>query len=174
MAPNKSLLSKLASALKVARDDVESLRDRRLQILEQMEAIRNAPVTHEEIARRVDRALEQATHTARDWSNIAGLASPEPTRLDLGSAFRHEPLGTLCLLGLGDTMRASLIAQASASASGKPVDAAVRDAELEKLKGELEDAERAEESLLRDAEAAGTPIPRRRDADPAIYLAEEV
>ena len=170
----KPLISKLASALKAAKDDVEAIRERRLSILEQMAAIRGAPITQDEIARRVDRALEQAVEVARGWSSVAGLASPEPTRLDLGSAFRHEPLGTLCRLGFRDTIRANLIAEATASATGKPMDEAVRSAELEKLAGQLQDCEMAEEALLRDAEAAGTPISRRADADPAIFLLEEI
>lgn len=45
-----------------------------------------------------------------------------------------------------------------------------REAQISKIADELDELERAEEALIREADAAGLPILRRADADPDVLL----
>lgn len=168
-----NILSKLAEALRGARADVDAFRDRRLVIIEKIETTRNAPVTENEIAERVDGLLDSAQDHARQWANFTGLSNPDGGSADIAAAVRHEPLGVLALFNR-EAVRTRLIAEARAGITGKAIDRAVREAELAKLNRELEEVERAEELAIREAEEAGALIHRRPDADPALYLAESL
>ena len=166
----------LTAAIKTLRTDVADLRERRLSIMDRIAATAGAPITEAEMAVRVDAALDLAAHDARDVLNFDHLFAPDGRRFEIGPVAAQNPLGLLVMLGQRDTVRAALLAEAKAAAShgGKPLGQAERDAELVALRGELSDAERAEEIVIREAEEAGVSIPRRRDADPALFLAEDL
>lgn len=175
MAKNTtSLLSTLSDALRSARDDVTALRGRRLAIVEQIDSVRAAPVTDAEIVSRVDRVLDAAEREARNRASFSLLAARASRAFDLDAALAVSPLGVLSLLGQRESITERLVAEAKTARNGTPLSDAAREAEIERLQRELEDIERAEESAIREAEAAGAAIPRRADANPAIFLLESL
>lgn len=174
MAESSALLAKLAVASQAARRDIEDLRDRRLQLLEAAQAVRAAPLPPAEIKDSVNHMLASAEDEVRGWISFGTLASAGPATLDVGPAMRNAPLGVLCLLTGREAIAAKLVTEAMRSKPGRPIPFAVREGELARIAGEIEDAGVVEERLIRAAEEAGIPIARRTDADPRHTLAEDI
>lgn len=174
MANLKNLMTKLTDAAEAARNDVEGLRDRLLDLRDEASAVRLAPITQAELRTLVDNVLDAAEADARSWCIFSKLATAEPgVPFDIGAAMRNQPLGVAALLLGHEAVADRLVAEAVASMPGKPIDAAVRHAELSRIAREIDDLERIEEKLLREIEAAGVSMPRRVDASPALYLAPD-
>lgn len=169
--------SALAAALATLRTDVADLRDRHMNILDSIAQVEAAPMPAAEIGARIDGMLDSAARQVRASLNFATLSVPNGAEFEVGPSVAANPIGLAIVLGQRDTVRASLLAEAMDAAKrkdGRAIPQAERDAELVKLRGELTDCERAEESVIREAEDAGAHIARRRDADPAIFLQEEL
>lgn len=174
MAAKKSNLS---MALATINADLVDLRTRRLDLLAEIEALERAPLTKTEIEVRVDRALDLAADSAREGMIFGGLYSPNGGSFDFDFSPRVSPLGVLCVLGQRETVKVVLVTEAmreAAEQGGKPIGEVEREAELHRLRNDLRDTEMAEESVVRSGEDAGLRIARRSDADPAIFLLEEV
>lgn len=171
----KSKPSALSAALATLRTDVADLRDRRNSILDRIAQVEAAPLTGDEIAARVDAVLDQAAAEARARLRFGSLSAPNGGAFEISDAAAGNPLGLAVLFGQRDSVRAALLAEAKAAVRpGKAMSRAERDAELVKLRGELIDCERAEDSVIREAEDAGAVIARRHDADPAVFLLKDL
>lgn len=169
--------SALAAAIATLRTDVADLRDRRLTILDSIAQVEAAPMPAAEIGARIDGMLDSAARQVRASLNFATLSVPNGAEFEVGPSVAANPIGLAVVLGQRDTVRAAMLAEAVDAAKrrgGKPMAQAERDAELVKLRGELTDCERAEELVIREAEDAGAHIARRRDADPAVFLLEDL
>ncbi len=129
------------------------------------------PVDQEEAFVRIDRLVEVVTETARQ-------VYPNPfdmTRPDYQPKYHFAQRPELLLLAqMGAEIAQRMKAEALEFYQTNPgLDAATRAERIRGVDRKILDAELAEESMIRSAEAAGFPILRRRDADPRAVLAHE-
>lgn len=71
-------------------------------------------------------------------------------------------------------MEAALLERIVDSCPVPGISPSERSAKLRKIESEINDIERAEEQLIREAEVVGIIVNRRQDARPEIFLAESV
>ncbi|MEW9838335.1 hypothetical protein [Mesorhizobium marinum] len=174
MAPKSSMFAKLTAAFQSVEQDVSAIRTRRLTAIAKRAEIESAPVTDEVIAQRIDAGLAEAVQRARNWMAPETLSAPDGSFAEFTrSAMRDEPLGTLVVLGLGDAIRAQIMADALEARTGKPMAEELRQAEIERLTAEIGSLEESEWEAIKAAEAVGVNIPLRADCDMSIVLAED-
>lgn len=169
----------MASFHEIAQE-LDATRLRRSQLLQERRALALAPVAKSDVASRIKALLDNSEATARRAFVPDGLIRHAPDdefiRTDAGlpEVFRSSPLGALCLLGFRAAVEKVLLAEAAKVATGRSYTTSEREAEGERLADAIADCEIAEEHLIREAEAAGFDLLRRPDADPALFLLEEM
>lgn len=143
------------------RDHIETLRDRREEILKLPVALPLAEKRIDEwVTSQVSGARSTATRPEHFVSSREGWTPPRFALVDsLVIALANQAAQALKedLRTLYENMDC--------------IDEADRQVEIAKLDEEMLDAELAEEGIIRTAEAAGFPVRRRADADPRAVLA---
>ncbi|SIP89866.1 hypothetical protein SAMN05880590_10177 [Rhizobium sp. RU35A] len=128
------------------------------------------PVDQDETFARIDRLVDVATEAARQlYPTPADMVRPD---------YQPKPVALkpelLLLAQMGAEIGQRMKAEALEFYKANPgLDAATRADRIRSVDRKILDAELAEESMIRSAEAAGFPILRRRDADPRAVLAHE-
>lgn len=165
---------------------VEELRGELFRLQEEQRQINDTPRSREEIAATISTKFDDLESEAlsRLIPVAYSTAREDQSRPDPDGLFRigkghpgvsHlEGIGALCVLGLRPTMEAALLERIVESCKTPGISASERSAKLRKIETEINDIERAEEQLIREAEAVGIVVHRRHDARPEIYLAEKV
>ena len=168
----KSTFSKLLNATRAAsvqmRQGVGDLRDKRLAILDEIDRIESLPALREHVIAAIDHGLDRMIADGQD-----GVYTSALVRNPAGPVFRPpQPEAMIGLLvGANRTaFREQLIGLIDGSYDQPEMPQEDRLRELKRLRTDLHDVEMAEEALIRDAERAGNPILRRRDADGDILL----
>ena len=169
----KKLLSGSRKAAASVSEGLEELRLRRLRLLDERDETSARPVPKSEALAALDRDLDDLIAAGLENTNISGLTRAERP------SWPVPQNGVLLALLVGasrDAFRdqlATLVGQ-TYSDGQQPIAADDRVRELRRLDQDLFDIERAEESTIRAAEAAGLPALRRADADPrAVLLADQ-
>lgn len=181
-APLKSASDILTAARKAFSGVQREVDNIRLKIVERRldrHNVETAPISEKEVGDRVDFILHSAESSAlADCWSSSFLSMPlEPGssfHVDdrFGNLFKRSPLGALSLFGFREGIRAAMIEEARAGmpVEAKPYAPAERMAEIAKVDMEIEALEILEEKIIREAETSGVKIPRREDANPAIFL----
>lgn len=158
--------------------DIESVRAKLVDLRMERRHVERSPISQQEIGERVARIVEEREAEARALFAPEGLSRQDGVGFlddgNLAAVERSNLIGALALLGLGDTVRQSLVAEATAASSGKSYSADQRSAELIRIDKDFATQERIEEALIRSLEDSGvTSMLRRPDANPAIFLLGE-
>lgn len=167
----EGLLKRTRDAGRELGDGLESVRRRVRDLQAQRSEIADLPPTQAVAFERIDEFVRGITTTARH-------RAPDPTRF-VGppagyTAPRLVDLSDLFAAYMGPALADAMKAEVEDLYESTPgVTEDDRADRLEKIDGELLDAELAEESIIRAAEAAGFPMARRYDADPRVVLAHD-
>lgn len=170
----REFLARALNASKAATEEINhglsSIRDQILHLKAEARGIENAAVPEEEALRRVD-----------DWvylqSRDVSEAFPSPDRF----AKRHKYY-TMPDVRISTAISALLAGQVAEEmkrrvkehyASLRVPNEEEREVRSSALDRQLLDCELTEESIIRQAEAAGLPVLRRSDADPRAVLAHD-
>lgn len=168
MATIKKLLAGATAATRELTTGVDDLRAKRLVVLDEIARIEALPEPIEDVLAAIDRDLDAMAAKALDAIYMPALLRASPPRL--------ENPGTDAMVGLlvaanREAFTEVLHDHVAARYEGFEVMApAARADALATLAADLADLERAEESLIRSAEAAGFAPLRREDADPDVLL----
>ncbi len=165
--------------------EIEKLRTKIRRLKDEIVALAENRCTREEAAERLTAWVDQQADSVAA-STLVSSATRGSGRLD-DEAFRLYSSGSretmdaagqlapfLCWM-MPEQMKNRLLSDLDEHADQWCAKKAGKDrrAELTKKRGQLHDAEVAEERAICDAEAAGYDVPRRPDADPEIILAKE-
>lgn len=165
---------------------VEELRAELFRLQEEQRRINDTPKSREEIAATISAQFDRLESSATErlipsayWTALEDQVRPDPDGLfRIGKGHPGvsylEGIGALCVLGLRSTMEAALLERIVESWPTPGISASERSAKLRKIESEVNEIERAEEQLIREAEAVGIVVHRRPDARPEIFLAEKV
>lgn len=181
----KGLLSRQQAASRDAFAAIAEVRERRLALLAEREHVAAAPMPPDdatpaveawldEVAAGFDVSFRSMLHP--DWRSSPGLSFPRNhggSGVDAAPAVR-QLLGLLVMTNrdaVRDIIERSL---ADAVEGREAISNADRARRLGALDAEITAIERAEEALVREAEAAGLPVLRREDARPEIVLSSDV
>lgn len=168
MGTIKKLLAGATAATREVGTGIDQLRAKRLVVLDEIARIESLPEPIEDVFAAIDRDLDTMAAKALDAIYLPALLRASPPRL--------ENPGTDAMLGLlvaanRDQFTAILRDHVAAQYEGiKVIEPAARADALATLAADLADLERAEEALIRTAEAAGFAPLRREDADPDVLL----
>lgn len=168
----KSTFTKLLNATRVAsaqmKQGVGDLRDKRLAILDEIERIESLPALRSDVIaaidRDLDRMVEEGLETARFSMSMQYERGPRFERP------RTEAMIGLLIGANRAAFREQLIAMIDERYTQPEMPLEERARELKRLRTDLHDVDMAEEAMIREAERAGNPILRRRDADGDILL----
>lgn len=165
----KKILTGATSATREITAAVEELRAKRLAALDEKDRILGLPHPRAKIIEAIDRDLDAAIDRARDQVYLPSLLRGERgPNLRIPNA---DVLAGLLISANRSAVRAELVALVEAQLSDQDAPTeAERAAALKRLADDLSDLERAEESLIRRAEASGLAVLRRADADPDVLL----
>lgn len=164
----KKLLAGATAATRELTTGVDDLRAKRLVVLDEIARIEALPEPIEDVFAAIDRDLDAMTAKAAESIYMPALLRASPPRL--------ENPGTDAMVGLlvaanRDAFTTILRDHVAARYEGVEVMApAARADALATLATDLVDLERAEEALIRTAEAAGFAPLRREDANPDVLL----
>ena len=146
---------------------IEGLRRHREELLEEQELIKSLSPSQEEAKAALDLGLveieEEAFRSFRRYhlSSLTRTNTPKLPEMD------PEEVTGLLVATHRESIRAVLAAEVEkAYEAGDGITAADRAARLAEITAQLEEVERAEELAIRQAEAAGLEILRRRDVSP--------
>ena len=167
----KTARSGAAKAGTEARRSVDELRALRVRLLDQRDDVEGRPVPLAEAQDAVASAILSRAEKALDDLYIAPLMRPgrHGPRLDLTT----EQIAALGLAASVEGITELISARLEQAYRGQP-EAMTSDeqaSELVRLDDEILSCELAEESTIRELEAAGFEILRRPDADPRALLA---
>lgn len=168
MGTIKKLLAGATAATRDLTTGIDDLRAKRLVVLDEIARIESLPEPIEDVFAAIDRDLDTMAAKALDAIYLPALLRASPPRL--------ENPGTDAMVGLliaanRDAFATILRDHVAARYDGiKAMAPAARADALATLAADLADLERAEESLIRTAEAAGFAPLRREDADPDVLL----
>ncbi len=165
------LLKRTRSAGSELRDGVESIRKRIRTLSAQKAEIERLPPPFETACARVDELIEYTVGASMS-------RTPPPIRFTEGpKAYRvpqHVDREDLIAAYLAPQLAEAMKAEVATIYETRPgISDDERAERLRVIDRELLDAELAEESIIRTAEAAGFPIHRRPDADPRAVLAHD-
>ncbi len=181
----RQLLSRQQSAARDAFAAIEEVRERRLALVAEREHVAAAPMPPDDATPAVEAWLDE-TAAAFDvsfrslvfpqWNSSPSLSFP----LNHGAAGVNAAPAVRQLLGLlvmtnRDAVRDIIERSLADAVEGRgTISNADRARRLASLDAEVTAVERAEEVLIREAEAAGLPVLRREDARPEIVLLSDV
>ena len=167
---------------------IHKLREQILQIKEEVNWLKTAPLSREEFKGQVLKWFEHMSAGAAEADNrFLSLRFPDQA-ISLVDPLKVEYPLTLPVVGrvvsslmkfsitpqllwlLGDTIKASLLAKVEAMEYVPGLPRAERVKRCEQLTTQLHTLEVKEEELICEAELANLPIYRRADADPAVVL----
>lgn len=168
----KSTFTKLLNATRAAsaqmKQGVGDLRDKRLAILDEIDRIESLPALRDDVIAAIDRDLDRMIADGLDE-----VHTPALLRNPAGPVFlppRAEAMIGLLIGANRAAFREQLIAMIDESYTKPEMLQEDRARELKRLRTDLHDIGMAEEAMIREAERAGNPILRRRDADGDILL----
>lgn len=168
------LLKKTHSAGSDIKAGLSDVRGRIADLQAERRRVESLPPELDTAVERIDRWVAAMEHTAR-----AGIV-PEPARFAASPEHYRQPrsgrdeFAAIMVAFLGDELAARVKAQVQEVYADRPgISDAEREKRLAQLDRDLLDAELAEESLIRAAEAAGFTIARRADSDPRAVLADQ-
>lgn len=157
----QSLFDQISEALKSVRQEVARLK-------REAKAVERLPVPLDVVHARIDMWVELETETARSiFPKTQAFAAPD---------YRHPLCGAdMALMALlAGQMRQMMKDQATEDYQRlSPLSDEEREMKFAAMDRQLLDLELAEESIIRQAEAAELPICRRSDADPRAVLAHD-
>lgn len=156
-------------------DTLGGLRNERVELKERLRKLDLRSLPSDAVAANVAELLARNEAAARTWLSFGSLsmASQGSLTINVAAAFKHEPLGTLAILGDRSALFERFVAEAEAARSGEAMTDEAYNAARSGLSSSLGDIERREESLIREAERNGLTFARRPDADPALFLAPD-
>jgi hypothetical protein len=166
-----ALLSRTRSAGQELRDGVEGIRSKVAKLKAKKVEIESLPPTLDVALARVDGWVEHITYATRQrmiepehfvQSPLAYVAPGHPNLSDNFFAYLAPMFGEVVKKRVDDVYQNT--AGITETERQKQLDAVDRD---------LLDAELAEESIIRAAEASGFPVLRRSNADPRAVLAAD-
>ncbi|WP_157017819.1 hypothetical protein [Mesorhizobium xinjiangense] len=174
------IFDKQRRAAREIMDAIEGERAKRLALLEERQSIEGAPIDPAESETRIGALLDEAERDAKRYFRPACLVTPSGAGLStdpgIAEAFKHSPLGAMCLLGFREEFSEALteIAQSQIQSKDRAFAAEERRDALARVDAAIRDAERNEEIMIRGAEEAGFSVNRRADAPMEFMLAEEL
>lgn len=164
----KKLLAGATAATRDLTTGIDDLRARRLVVLDEIARIESLPAPIEDVFAAIDRDLDTMAAKALDAIYMPALLRASPPRLENPGA---DAMIGLLVAANRDAFTKILRDHVAASyARVEFMAPAARADALATLAADLADLERAEESLIRTAEAAGFAPLRREDADPDVLL----
>jgi len=177
----RQLLSRQQAASRDAFAAIDEVRSRRLALVAERDRVANAPVPLEDAERALDAWLDEiaggvnfsvrslAYPTWGSRPSLGFIRRPDAPMLDAQPAV--EQVFAMLIASNRAAVR-DLFARALADdlEGIETVTNADRARRLGALDAEIMAIERAEEALIREAEAAGLPVLRREDARPEIVL----
>lgn len=165
-----SLLSSTRSAGEELRKGIQNLRDHIEHLQGLKEEVLKRPVAYSVAEKRLDDWVAGQVMFARETATKPeAFVSSRP-----GWAPPRFPFVDSMIVALAAQIKQSMQEGLRELYEGLDwVDEADRQAEIAKLDQEILDAELAEESIIRTAEAAGFPVRRRAEADPRAVLATD-
>ena len=172
MAKLKERLKATTAAATEVTGGVDHLRDRLEELRDERKHVEALPVLREDAVAALDRDLDRLVSNAFrgfQTSSLTRSSAPALPSLDPETAVQ------LLLSANVEGVRALLVAEIDKTyASDEGISAEDRKAELARIDAEVEEIERAEELLIRTAEAAGVEILRRADPWPdALLMTDE-
>ena len=157
-----------------AREMADNLAELRRAIItaqDRRASVAASPLPMSEALACLDAGLAALANDATDAVLLSALVQPA-RRPQLVIHDHPSALRSLAIAAGQGAIREQVVRKLTSFYANKtPMSAADRDAELEKIDGELFQLGVAEESLLRDAEQLGLRVWRRPDADPRATLA---
>lgn len=164
--------SRFSGVIGAATNDIEKIRQQIEDLKQQREIIINHRLPKPEALARLIEFVDSEASSFNAWSefgNSAATPAAIPSDITGFEIARGDTAPLLCWL-LGDTIKQRLteLINRSDYIEGLPSDK--RDDAAAKLNRQILDLERAEESIILDAEEAGLTIPRREDLNPAVVL----
>ncbi|KZY47457.1 hypothetical protein A3731_07865 [Roseovarius sp. HI0049] len=169
----KSARGKAAKATSEAQAALSEIRQLRLRLLDQRDDVASRALPLDHAIEAMERALERQVEQAVGDINLSSLTRPggrEPS-LNLDAHDRASLAFAAARGDIGALLRERLEAQYEGGLEAlAPEEKAKRLAALDE---ELLSCELAEESTIRELEAAGIAVMRRSDADPRATLASD-
>lgn len=169
-------MTKLLSAQRAAAETVQasiaSTRAEIIRVADEMDQVTKMPIPMNDALALVDAELDRLVDIGLSGVVVWPLFNPigGDRHVQIDAAERLVP-GLLALVGR-DTLRMAAEAKLIEGYAGRQgITEAERASRLTVLEDEALDLELVEESLIRQAEAAGMIIQRRADADPRAVLA---
>ena len=164
----KALRETASTATREATAGVEEIREQRLTILREKDRIEGMPLPGEISLAALERDLDRIDANARRDFFGSSLTHSKAPRL---APMRPEVMLGLLVGACREQFRAAIVQEiAPHFEAGAEMTLPEREARLAKIADELDELERAEEALIREAEANGLPILRRADANADTLL----
>jgi|GEM_PF-6695054 hypothetical protein len=167
------IVNTLRNALGSARKDIENMRDEIADLKAKRATIDAAPVDLVEAERRLDfetqRILQQTMPTAGKGPGFGALIERDRRfyASDFDQVFNRSPFAMFCAM-FPEQTREFMLRNLPTNGLAE----AERTKRIKALDAQVLKLERAEETALREIEAAmGATMPRRPDASPEVLLA---
>lgn len=164
----KTLRENAGAARREASATVDQMRAERARLIGDREAVLALPGLKADALEALDKGLDRYFEDARRDINLVSLVRKQPP------SFRPpSPEVMLALLVEANREKIRALFEAEIDqhfASGDGISGADRAKKIDQIDSDLDQLERAEEALIREAEAAGMPILRRADASPNALL----
>lgn len=164
-----------------SRQQIESIRSRRAELVEERKVIDGSRRPLEESQAALGRMLDHISSSLDvDLSALADHRTSRAPELlrpssDVGNQLNFKFLLALLVASNRSAVRDTLAKCLQSNYDGiGAMTSADRESKLNAIDAELDDLERREEMLIRQSEIDGTPLARRSDADPAIVLLRDL
>lgn len=161
----------LSTKIAAIRAEISAKRD-------QITHIKSAALPKAEMIQRLNDWIASSAAAFRPSYDLSGLFL-EGEQIELAASTRtvgptsRADLAPFACWLFGDLMRERITAELEPHCDDSAPRSTEREGAIEALQAELHRLEVREEALIREAEEAGEPVQRRRDADPAIVLAHD-
>ncbi|OYW52324.1 MAG: hypothetical protein B7Y80_20095 [Hyphomicrobium sp. 32-62-53] len=163
------------------RQQIESIRSRRLELIEERKVIDGSRRPLEESQAALGRMLDDISASLD--VDLAALTDHRTSRApellrpgsDIGNQLNFKFLLALLIASNRAAVRDTLAKCLQSNYDGiGAMTSSDRESKLNAIDAELDDLERREEAIIRETEADGTPLARRSDASPAIVLLRDL